>query len=454
MDGTYFDRPLETRPWPEVQEAAFRKAKSQLERAYALSPFYRRKYDEAGVDPSLVTDPADFAKLPFVGKDEERRTQEEFPPFGGHLCAPVEDVVRVHASSGTTGRPTFFCLTARDVETWRTIMARTFYTTGIRREDVAACLANLAMFVGGIPVIEAYTAIGAAAIPIGATAGTERTIELMKELGVTVIAITPSFAAYLGELVETHLGRPASELGLRRMLVGGEPGGQIPAVRQQIQSVWGCPVRDAMGMGEFAGAMWGESDDESGMHFCAQDEVYLELIEPDSGAVIPFEDGVEGELIYTAVEREAHPLIRFRSHDHVRVHMSPTPSGRTAPRITTLGRTDDMLLLRGINVFPSAVRDVVARFVPETTGHIQIVLSRPGPLVQPPLRVDVEIADALGDERRADVGRCIAAALKDRLSFTADVRPVAEGSLPRTSLKTQYVRVEPEQAIAGKPNRR
>jgi len=201
-------------------------------------------------------------------------------------------------------------------------------------------------------------------------------------------------------------------------------------------------VRDAMGMGEFAGAMWAESDDEAGMHFCAQDEVYLELIDPDSGALIPFEDGAEGELIYTAVERQAHPLIRFRSHDHVQVHMAPTPSGRTAPRITTLGRTDDMLLVRGINVFPSAVRDVVARFVPEVTGFIQIVLSRPGPLVQPPLPVEVEIADSLPADQREDLCRRLGAALRERLSFTAEVRPVAEGTLPRTALKTKYVRID------------
>jgi len=443
MDGTYFDRGLETRPWADVSAAAFAKAQRQFQRAYDVSPFYRRKYREAGVDPALVHSPADFAKLPFVTKDEERRSQEEDPPYGGHLCVPAEEIVRVHASSGTTGRPTFFALTAADVATWRTIMARTFYTAGIRRDDTAACLANLAMFVGGIPVIEAYSAIGAAAVPIGATAGTERTIELMRDLGVTVIAITPSFAAYLGELVERHLGFPAAELGLRRLLVGGEPGGQIPAVREQIRSVWGCPVRDAMGMGEFAGAMWAESDDEAGMHFCAQDEVYLELIDPDSGALLPFEDGAEGELIYTAVERQAHPLIRFRSHDHVRVQMAATPSGRTAPRVTTLGRTDDMLLVRGINVFPSAVRDVVARFVPETTGFIQIVLPRPGPLVQPPLAVEVEVAGTVPAERRDDLCHRLAASLRERLSFTADVRPVAEGALPRTALKTQYVRIDP-----------
>src|SRR5437763_1094657 len=310
-DGTYFDRDLETRPWADVSAAAFAKAQRQFERVYDVSPFYRRKYTEAGVDPALIDSPADFAKLPFLTKDEERASQEEDPPHGGHLCVP------------------------------------------------------------------------------------------------------------------------AADLGLRRMLVGGEPGGQIPAVRRQIRSVWGCPVRDAMGMGEFAGALWAESDDEAGMHFCAQDEVYLELIDPDSGGLIPFEDGAEGELIYTAVERQAHPLVRFRSHDHVRVQMAPTPSGRTAPRITTLGRTDDMLLVRGINVFPSAVRDVVARFVPETTGHIQIVLRRPGPLVQPPARVDVEVADALPADRRDDVCRRLAGAIREHLSFSAEGRPVAEGTLRR-----------------------
>lgn len=438
MDGTYFDRALETRPWAVVQAAAFAKAQAQLERVYELSPFYRRKYDEAGVKPALIRTSADFAQLPFFGKDEERLSQEEDAPFGGHLCVSRDEIVRVHASSGTTGRPTFFALTARDVQTWRTIMARTFYTTGIRPTDTAACLANLAMFVGGIPVIDAYMEIGAAAVPIGANAGTERTIELMRELGVTVMAITPSFAAYLGELVEEQLGVPARDLGLTRMLVGGEPGGQIPAVRRQIMDVWGCPVRDAMGMGEMAGACWGESDDQAGMHFCAQDEIYLELIDPDTAELIPWEHGAQGELIYTAVQREAHPLVRFRSHDHVQVHLDPTPSGRTAPRITTLGRTDDMLLVRGINVFPSAVRDVVASFVPEVTGHIQIVLPRPGPLVQPPVRVDVEIT---APDQEA-VAERLTDAIRSRLNFTARVCPVADGTLPRTALKTQYVRVE------------
>jgi len=443
-DGTYFDRSLELTPWPELQRAAFAKARGQLERVYSASSFYRQKYDAAGVDPAKVLEPADFAAIPFFTKEDERKAQEEAPPFGEYLCVDRDQVVRVYASSGTTGRPTFLPLTARDLATWRRIMARTFYTAGVRQADTAAVLANLALFVGGIPSVDAYTEIGAGSVPIGATLGTVRTIELLRELGVTVIALTPSFAVHLAELLRTDVASAPSELGLRLMLVGGEPGGQIPAVRHQIQDDWGCIVRDAMGIGEFGGAMWAESSDESGMHFCAQAEVYVELIDPDSGELIPFEDGAEGELVYTALEREASPLIRFRSRDHVRVRMSPTPSARTAPRITTLGRTDDMLIVRGVNVFPSAVRDVVAGFVPDTTGHVQIVLRHAGPLAEAPLRVDIELGDRVSGAGRAQLCERVAAALRDRLHFTADVRPVGAGTLPRTALKTQYVRLDSE----------
>ncbi|MGH9003442.1 MAG: phenylacetate--CoA ligase family protein, partial [Acidimicrobiia bacterium] len=310
---------------------------------------------------------------------------------------------------------------------------------GMRPADVFAGLGNLAMFVGGVPAISAASSIGACALPIGATAGTERTLELVRALGTTIMGATPSFAGYLGELVSGTLGIEAAELGLRRLMVGGEPGGQIPAVRAQITGVWGCPVRDVMGMGEIAGVCWAESDDEAGMHFCGQAEVHLELIDHETGEPKAFEDGADGELVYTAVEREATPLMRFRSHDHVRVMMGETPSGRTAPRITTLGRTDDMLLVRGINVFPSAVRDVVAGFVPRTTGHIRVVLERPGPLVTPPLPVEVEVADAVPADAHAALAGEVGAAVRSRLNFTADIRLIPEGTLPRTSLKTQYI---------------
>lgn len=434
------DQRLQTAPWPEVQAASLDGALRQLRRVYDASPHYRRKLDAAGVVPDKVRTAADFAEIPFSDKETERLSQAAAPPFGEHLCVPRERVARVYASSGTTGTPTFFALTAADLATWRRLMARTLRTAGVRADDVYGALGNFALFVGGLPTLDAATELGTTTIPIGATAGTERTLTLMRDLGITVIGATPSFAIHLAEVCERTLGIPATQLGLRLMLVGGEPGGQIPAVRRQIMERWGCQVRDVMGLGEFAGAFWAESSDESGMHFCALREVHVELIDPESEVPIEFTDGAEGELVYTAVEREATPLVRFRSRDHVRVSMSPTPSGRTAPRVTTLGRTDDMLIVRGVNVFPAAVRDVAASFAPDTTGHVRILLERPGPAVPPPLLVEVEVAATVPAERHAEVAGRVAAAFGTRLHVKTDVRPVPDGTLPRTATKTQYVR--------------
>jgi phenylacetate-CoA ligase len=433
MDG-YFDRVLETTPWEQIQARTFAAARDQVARVYARSPFYRAKYDAAGFDPATLRTPADLARVPMFEKEDERLSQRAEPPLGGHLCVSPDDVVRIQASSGTTGVPTFFAYTRRDLETCDTIIGRCFYTLGIRPGHVFGLLGNLSMFVGGIPALTAASSIGAAAVPIGATAGTERTLELIQALNVNAIGMTPSFAVYLGERLPDLIGKSADQLGIDVMMIGGEPGGQIPAVREQIQSMWQCQVRDVMGIGEIAGACWAESGDEDGMHFCALNEVHLELVDHETLEPLRWEDGATGELIYTFATREATPVVRFRSHDHVLVRMQPGPSGRTAPRVTTLGRTDDMLLVRGINVFPSAVRDVVASFVPRTTGHMRIVLDRPGPLVSPPLRVVVEAGrgdDALRSE--------LVATIKSRLSFTADVTLVDEGAIPRTALKTQYI---------------
>jgi phenylacetate-CoA ligase len=438
-DDTYFDRALETTPWPQLQAATFDGARRQIARVYERSAYLRQKYQDAGFEPSMLRERSDLARVPLFEKHEERASQQQSPPLGAHLCVDPVEVVRVHASSGTTGVPTFFAYTQRDLETCDRIVGRCFYTLGIRPRHVFGLLGNLAMFVGGVPALTAASSIGATAVPIGATSGTERTIELIQALGVNAIGLTPSFAVHLGERLPELCGLTAREIGIELMMVGGEPGGQIAAVREQIQDLWGCKVRDVMGIGEVAGAVWAESDEEDGMHFCAQNEVHLELIDHETLEPIPWEDGATGELVYTFFAREATPLVRFRSHDHVLVRTEPGPSGRTAPRVTTLGRTDDMLLVRGINVFPSAVRDVIASFVPETTGHMRIVLDRPGPLVSPPLVVEAEVSGSVAGDARARLREQLGATIRSRLSFTADVRLVDEQSLPRTALKTQYI---------------
>lgn len=439
-DGTYYDRELETMPWPKVQRLTFDLLRDQLANVYERSAWYRRRFDEAGVKLSDIRQPEDLALIPFTEKDDERTSQDESSPFGAHLCVDESEVVRVHASSGTTGRPTFFALTKEDLRTWDVIMGRTFYMTGMRPGDRYAVLGNLSMFSGGVPAVTATAAIGALGVPIGAQAGTERTLELVKLLGANIMGATPSFAVHLSEVIKQVTGASARDLNLKYLMVGGEPGGQLPSLRQQITEDWGCPIRDLMGIGEFAAACWGESEDESGMHFCGLPEVYIELIDHDTGEVLAWEDGAEGEIVYSAVRREATPLIRFRSHDQVRVRMDEVPSGRTAPRVTPIGRTDDMLLVRGINVFPSAVRDIVGSFSPRTTGHLRIVLFKPGPLVEPPLPIDVEVSNSVAESDRAQLVHEITENIRRSLTFNPDIRLVAEGSLERTSLKTQFIR--------------
>lgn len=439
QSGPYFDQKLETEPWADIERRVFGRTQEQIARLYTVSPYYKRRLDGAGVKPSDIKDREDLARIPFSDKDEERRSQEAAPPLGEHLSVDMERVVRIHSSSGTTGTPTFFALTQRDLDTWDTVAARCYYTMGVRASDLIVHLGNLSMFVGGIPSVTGPQRIGATVVPVGATAGTRRALEMMDHLGATVISATPSFAVYLAEMVRKELQREPASMGLRLMIVGGEPGGQIAAVREQLSAMWQCEVRDSMGIGEICGAIWAESSDKAGMHFCAQDEILIELIDPSTGELKPLVDGAEGELVYTPVTREATPLLRFRSHDFVQVRVGEVPSGRTSPRITPLGRTDDMLLVRGVNVFPSAVRDVVSSFVPEVTGHIRIVVEGTGPLVKPPLLIRVEVANNPSEDQRRALSARIVERIKHSLYFSAAVELVPEGSLERSSTKTNYI---------------
>lgn len=430
-----FDPEIEAMPWVEVQNRAFRSLGRQVERLYAINGYYRDKFDTAGFHPQMLKDFSDLASIPFFTKDEERISQETVPPFGGHLCVGRHDVMRVQASSGTTGVPTFFALTANDVGTWDRIMARTYFTMGLRREDTYAALSNLSLFAGGVPSLSAAALVGATVLPIGTGIATNRALELAKLLGATVLGLTPSYALYLGEELESHGVGAASDFGLTRLLIGGEPGGQIPGLRARIEELWQCPARDVMGIGEFAGAFWAESDDLAGMHFCGQREIFLEVVDPESGRSVDLANGAVGELVYSAIERDATPLIRYRSGDVVEVSLGPVPSGRTSPRVKVLGRSDDMLIVRGVNVYPSAVRDVVASHMPATTGHIRIVAGE-GTLAPSPLPVLVEVAS---DMDVTELRRRLLADMRSRLSLSADIRFVYSGALPRTELKTQLL---------------
>ena len=223
---------------------------------------------------------------------------------------------------------------------------------------------------------------------------------------------------------------------VRRLLVAGEPGGGEPATRTRLESAWGAEVTEAMGIGDIAVSLWGECHHRQGMHFSGRGLVHFELIDPASGAPVPMEDDAEGELVYTHLRHRAAPLLRFRSRDHVRVWTSPCPCGRTAPRVRCIGRTDDMLVVRGVNVFPSALREVVNEFTPAVSGVISVRPRIEGFRQDPPLKIVVELGEG-GDQ--AGLAESIGQRIRARLVVTADVVLAPYGSLPRSSYKSKLV---------------
>jgi phenylacetate-CoA ligase len=257
----------------------------------------------------------------------------------------------------------------------------------------------------------------------------------MDTLGVTALHSTPSYARYLAEYVH-KAGRDPREFGLRKVFVGGEPGGGEPAFREHLESEWGARVTEGLGNADMAPVLFGEAPGSDGMRFTGGRHVLVELIDPRSGEPIAAEPGVTGELVYTSVDRECCPLVRFRTRDLVRV------TGRAsdgAPLIRCIGRTDDMLIVLGVNVFPSAVRDVVQGMHPRTSGAVQILLPAKGPRVEPPLVVEAEWGEQAGDHD--ELRRKIESAIRSRLSVPASVILVPPGSIERSEMKSRLTRL-------------
>ena len=413
------------------------KLRRQLDYLADRSQFYRDKLADAGVDPVQVRTIEDLGELPFTEKGELRTSQLEQPPLGQHAAADLVDVVRVHASSGTTGRPSYVGVTARDAAAWVEVVSRVFYCEGVRRDDVVVHGLGLGFFVGGLPLADAIQRIGATFVPIG-TGASDRLVSSVRNLGATALTCTPSYARYLTEYMRDRLDSEPSSLGLRRILVGAEPGGGIPAVRERIATDFGARVNESLGNADLCPVYAATCDEQDGNHLLAPDHLALELIEPESGAVLKWEDGVEGELVATHLERECVPLVRFRTRDRVVVSMRPCRCGRPSPRIRCIGRTDDLLIVNGVNVWPSALSDIVASLHPRTTGALEILVTEPPPKVEPPLRMRVEHSAGVEVD---PLRRELEATIRDKLIARVEVELVPSGSLERVEMKSRLVRL-------------
>jgi phenylacetate-CoA ligase len=387
------------------------------------SAFYREKL--AGHEPGEL---AEIQELPLTEKDELRATRTREHPIGTHLCADPSELVRIYSTSGTTGTPSYIPLTAQDLDNWVTGSARSYAAAGIEKGQRIVSTYNAGPFVAGA-ALAAFDRLGLAHIPIG-TGNTDRLIKAVELLRPEAVVMTPSYAAYLME-------RDFDRSSVERVLVAGEPGGGEPEFRAKLEAGWGARVTEAMGIGDIGVSLWGECEQQDGMHLGAHGFVHPELIDPETGAALPMEDGATGELVLTHLRQRAAPLLRFRTRDHVVVRTSACLCGRTGPRIRCLGRTDDMLIVRGVNVFPSAVREVVSGFAPEVSGHILVRPERAGTKQEPPLPVSVELApDARAD---AALAESIRERLRSVLVVQTRVELVPWGTLQRSEYKSKLV---------------
>ena len=411
--------------WEEqraVDDASFR---AQLAYLLEHSAFYREKLADADTRGGLD----EIGSLPLTEKREVKATCTPEHPIGAHLCVPMSDVVRVYSTSGTTGVPSYIPLTASDLANWVTGSARSYAASGVAKGDRVVTTYNAGPFVAGA-ALDAFALIGVNHIPVG-TGSSERLLLAIDQLRPDAVVLTPSYAEYLLELADLR------ESSVRRVLVAGEPGGGEPAFRAKLERGFGARVTEAMGIGDIGPSLWGECEEQAGMHLGAFGFVHAELVDPETGDVRELVDGARGELVLTHLQHQAAPLLRFRTRDHVEVWTSQCGCGRTTPRVRCLGRTDDMLIVRGVNVFPSAVREVVSAFAPRVSGRVLVRPAAAGVKQEPPLPVAIELAEGGTDD--SALAEKIRNRIRDVLVVQTAVELVPWGSLQRSEYKSTLV---------------
>jgi phenylacetate-CoA ligase len=433
-------RPFSSAYWSQaetLQPAAARRLQDERLREQVTylsrsSGFYRAKFAEHGVDPARIRTVDDLDGLPFTEKQELRDSLAAAPPLGAHVAASPGEIVQVQASSGTTGSPSYVGLTASDIGTWCELGARALYANGFRPGDWALHAFGMSKgFVGGLPVVQILQYMGIVDIPVGAEAGAERLLRVQADQRPAAVIGTPNFLAYLAEQSPGIVGCPARELGVRALSVGGEPGGGLPSVRDKLEALWGATAREMLGGTDIACIYWGECEAGDGMHFLSPDLMVAELIDPRTGQRVEPREGADGELVYTALRRQASPLLRFRTRDHVVVTATECACGRTGYKVRCVGRTDDMLIVRGINVFPSALKELVAGLAPAATGEMRIRPDFPGHSTQRPLPLVVEYSAGLEPPQRDGLRTAVEQRIRSALNVKTTVELVPEGTLKR-----------------------
>lgn len=430
MDGTYWNKTIETIPRNELKKHQFKLLKEKVKFCCDNNAFYRNKFKNAGISPDDIKTFDDIQKIPFMVKDDLRENY----PFG-MLAVPQSDIIEIHASSGTTGNPVVGAYTKNDMDVWQELMARSMYTAGVRKTDVMHIAYGYGLFTGGLGFHYGAQKIGANIIP--ASGGmTQRQVKLMKDLGATVLNCTPSFAVYLAETMCKEGVNPRTDLKLRLGLFGAEPWSE--KIRERVELELGIEAFDIYGLTELCGpGVSVECSAHKGLHIW-EDHFLVETIDPKTGETLP--DGEEGELVFTSLTKTGLPVLRYRTRDISVLETGKCACGRTHARMMRVGgRSDDMLKIRGVNVFPSQIEYAIMGF-PEVAAQYQIILDRPGALDT--FAIKIELTEKASKDASVDLNalKCrILEKIHNITGLSPDLQLVKPGEIPRTEGKAKRV---------------
>jgi phenylacetate-CoA ligase len=430
MTDIYWNKTIETATRDELRKHQLKLLKKQVKYCYENSPFYRNQFKNAGITPDEIKTLEDTQKIPFTSKYDLRDNY----PFG-MVTVPLEDIVEMHASSGTTGNPVVGAYTTNDMDVWAELMARSLYATGVRREDVMHNAYGYGLFTGGLGFHYGAQKIGTTIIPISGGM-TQRQIKLMKDLGSTVLCCTPSYAIYLAEAMAQEGINPGKDLKLKMGLFGAEPWSE--RIRERIEKELEIEAFDIYGLTELCGpGVSVECNEHNGLHIW-EDHFLIETIDPKTGDVLPA--GEEGELVFTTLTKTGLPILRFRTRDISVIETEKCECGRNHSRMMRIrGRSDDMLIIRGVNVFPSQIEYAIMG-LPELAAQYQIILDRPDALDVFTIKAELTENSVKNSQKELEI---LKIRIKQKVNNITGLSPIIElvkpGEIPRTAGKAKRV---------------
>jgi len=425
---------------PAIRDIQLKKIKTLVKKVYETKSFWRSWLESAGVRPDDIRTFDDFSnRVPVFDKQERHKLFEACDHNMARVVdnligVPIEKLRLMAATSGTTGEPSPYPFTENDIRNTSEIFARMLWRMGIREGSIIVNAFGLSMFVTGVPYVTFFQKVGACVLPVGGEAGTDRILKFLKLFKADTLACTPSLATHLIEKAPSILGESISTLGIQRIFCAGEPGAGLPEVKVRLEGAYGARLFDH-------GGGFGISCDHAeyqGMHHIADDYNYFELVDKNTGEPVAFQDGAIGVAVQTTLEGEGSLWFRESLGDVVQVFTEPCPCGRSGFRYKIIGRTDDMLKVKGVMIYPATIAGVIKGFVPRITGEFRIVLNEPPPRVEPPLTLKIEWAEGIPESQLVSLAGEIEEAMHNRLKIRPKIIWIPPNTLERVTHKTKF----------------